>query len=211
MLKRVLPVAGMLLSCAALLVAFFCAGLEGADTEAAKAHLTHSDERVTSLQAHLGGEQAFLQQSTEHCQRIEAAAEALVTAVQPPDRKALEGMAGKVLDANWPLFMHRYYLATGNIGVLADADGAAVKAAERLVRDDLKRLGLGAKEEEKAGRVIAETFVLFGKARRTLHKWPQAVELERGRLIDEAMHNLKRVVPAQYLERAKRTLEERLR
>ena len=210
-MQRLLSVMGMVLSAAALAVAAAAAGGEKPRRENPRPRLEDIRARARKLSEKILEEEKFLQRAREEVQRAAGEARGLEDAARLPAPETLRASVRKTLSANWDLFIHRYLLASGRIGVLEEPDRRRAHSLERLWAAALARHHLPEDQKRRASRILAETQLLYLKARRALRPWPGALRLEKERLIGDAGKRLGAFLPPQAARAAARTLAERLR
>jgi hypothetical protein len=143
-------------------------------------------------------------------ERTKTLSERLDASMKPPTPPGEQEIADRVkalMSGKWDEFIAKAYLASGRIGVIQPTDGRTLKTIGDKVKIEFDKLGLRGDSADKAAKVVAETAVLYGRARVALASNPGALAFERKRLISEAGRKLGQVMKEYQLKRVTEVLE----
>ncbi|MBN1808923.1 MAG: hypothetical protein JW909_07615 [Planctomycetes bacterium] len=131
--------------------------------------------------------------------------------LSPPSRDAVLARTDDVMKHNWSEFLAKFCLAQGSIGVVSSSDSRTVKALQGSLSKELEKFGIRGKELDQASQTLAESIVLYGKARIVLGRDRGALQVERSRLISDARRKLAGPLQKHQLDRVVQLVESRLR
>lgn len=211
MSRNVPALLGIILSISAVAVSLAGRPAFQEATADPRPRLVYVQQRAEAVERVMDSEAGFIGKASERVERAEKLTDGLENAVHLPSDQDLQARAGVVIDANWPVFIQRYFYASGLTGVLSAAEQKTANVLGGRYAKEMGRFGLSPEQQKKAGAAAGELAVLNSKAKHILGKWPEALEIERRRILREARRKLQRSVPHRQADLVVNWLEEKIK
>jgi len=206
-MSKILPVLTIALVLATLAVFGATRTQDKAGVQPAFTSLARVEDKLNGASESSKETLATLQEIEERTKTLSARLDASMKPPVPPEEKEIADKVSKVMSGKWDEFIAKAYLASGRIGVIRPTDGNTVKTIGNKVKVEFEKLGLRGDSADKGAKVVAETAVLYGRARATLASNPGALAYERKRLIGEASRKLGQLAKEYQVKRITELLE----
>ena len=206
-MNKILPVLTIALVLATLAVLGATRTQDKTGLQPAFTSLARVEDKLNGVNESNKESLSILQGLEERTKALSERLDASMKPPTPPGEKEIADRVSKVVSGKWDEFIAKAYLASGRIGVIQSSDGRTLKTIGDKVKVEFDKLGLRGDSADKAAKVVAETAVLYGRARVALASNPGALAYERKRLISEASRKLGQVMKEYQLKRVTEVLE----